>query len=654
MAGPFYFAWVDSTETTFNESHHVEHEQVLAFTLSHKEGDFPLLEITIINPKVGLLASGRKVWAWLSYDRNWQPPAPDQEESEEESWSEDMSEPTPDIVPLFFGRLVAIPEDLQAEQITLAFIARPQDYAAQKAELAATLRVRPYWDAIWFSPETRNDPDNVLESRPELWHIDRITHEVTTSNIITGEDGVIALGEDDVIYDSLRVTFGEAPLRRVEVIASVSWNQNAVLDGMDISHLLNHGAPHSILTFTGDGLVAKWPKSGTRIGGGWEVTHGEAVRVDGIGQAVWGYGLRNTAGASAGVSANPFGRSYIATEEFHDVIVPEWAEAQTIANVPFPARILGIPRWRIIPTLRVGFNVSRKRSEQLAFTLEADVQATVTEPGDEEVLQLSFSSSEIASPVDPPDESSESASEGELLLPIRDVRSPVYFSTPRGTQSVEYLLALARSKLLARARCVSVQCEISFTLGVALELSCRKSVVLTDYRLPGGQAAGKITEYSLSADGESGALTCSITFACTVGKGDAVTAVEGEPTYVEEGYVDVGYQFYAGAYVMPIPGEVAYGTIEGLPAQDDGVNFFNITPEHFVLNVEKTGTWEEQKIAMGERANEPNEVFQRLNAVPTRFALTMRPVEGGPFETLFNVPTSLLMVPKTIDLEAAS
>ena len=249
---------------------------------------------------------------------------------------------------------------------------------------------------------------------------------------------------------------------------------------------------------------------------------------------------------------------------------------------------------------------------------------------------------------------SESDGEPLLLLPIRDVRSSVYFSTARGTQSVEYLISLARSRLLARARCVEVEMEIGFNAGVDFELSCRKSVLFHDSRMPGGLAAGKIKSYTLSGDGSSGVQACSISIGCSVGHGGTVEAVEGEPTYCEAEYVDSGYQVYAGAFVMPIPGEVVYGSIEGLPANDDGIDFFRMTAERCVLSVEKSGSYTEQAAAMGASAEEPNEIYQRLNAVPTTFTLNMRPVTGGPFETVFAVPTSVLTVPKTIDLEASS
>ena len=69
--GPFYFAWVDYASgavPTFGPEHEVEDEEIVSFTVEQKEGDFATLNIDVRNPKIGLLAPGRPIWACLSYD----------------------------------------------------------------------------------------------------------------------------------------------------------------------------------------------------------------------------------------------------------------------------------------------------------------------------------------------------------------------------------------------------------------------------------------------------------------------------------------------------------------------------------------------------------------------------------------------------------
>lgn len=645
MAGPFIFRWVNEGALPFDALVHanVNDENVFSIEITHSEGDFPTLELTIINPRVGLLGPDRMLWGWLSYDI---------------AWREDELH-TPDIRPLFYGRLIGIPEDLQAEQVVLSFLARPLDYAEQKSALAYTMRDAPFWDPVWFSPDNRDDPDNVLESRTELWHIDRLTHEVTSSDLLVGEDGTEVIGEGEEFYDSLRIGFGSAPLRKVQVTASVSWGQSAkseVLGSIDLQTVIGN----SILSYTGASLIENWPKTGESLGGGgWAVADGHAERIDSVFIPTWMYEgifpepeLDNTSVEPPPVL--PQGRPSLPENSF-SVTVPYWSTAGSFsivgggsgATYSWPRRVLVMPLVRVHPTLKIGYDVTRSRSETLTFVLEANVQPILTEPGDEEVLSLTFNSSEIMSAIDPSGSDSIGA-----LMPIRDLRNPSYFATDRGQESLEYLLTLARARLLARARAVEIEFEIPFNLAVDLELSCRKSLHLSDYRIPGGQCAGKIMEYTLSVDGENGRLMCGIRIGCSVGEGGTVEAVEGEPTYVELGYVDSPYQHMLGAYNMPIAGEIAYGSINGLTPNDDGLNLFGMTAADVVLGYSVAGTQEEQEAAMGLAAREVNEVFARLDTVSTTITLTLRPLTGGPFNTDYAVPTSLLSVPKTIDLSA--
>ena len=100
--------------------------------------------------------AGRKVWGWLSWDNG------------------------SEIVPLFFGRLVAVPDDIHLEVVTLNFTARPADYETRKAAVADTMREPPFYDPVWIAEDKRDDPDVVLEARSELWNVDRVTHVLTS------------------------------------------------------------------------------------------------------------------------------------------------------------------------------------------------------------------------------------------------------------------------------------------------------------------------------------------------------------------------------------------------------------------------------------------------------------------------------------------
>jgi len=893
----FFFAWVDADETAFTVEHQRYDENVFSIEIAHEEGNFAGLNVVIKNPRVGLLAPGRKVWAWLS-------------------WQDDD-----DIVtPLFFGRLVGLPETMAKELVELTFIARPSDYDDRKRALAETLKVRPYWDPVWIAPDLRDEPDAVLEARPALWHIDRVTHQVTISDMNTGEDGVIDLA-DDFFYDGIDPKFRQVPGRRARVRAQVAWDQSAV-GTVDLTRKLltvakarSSGNGQNIDTYTGDGLARDWPEKGDAIGGDWSFGECAVYRGNGL-----------------------------------------WVPVEVQRTVLNDGRVAKFPSWSFRPLLNVAYHASRSRTETLTFTIEADVQAIVTEAGEEEEIILNFASNELNEPIDAavitgstddtdstdgtdgtdgfvvaealrfpgsPDLSSygvpkiryvyqssfrfnadgspdlvhlanvlipalkseglthfaidierddwkltgndvgtitgsgasatfvpnatfyqrlqwhidvintihaqwasvrvgyygeipirdslhitgspaddiertavwhsrhdacaplfavvnftmaslysitstmddditaadvaypwkpyavdavseshrmaptipcygviwierkalpnhtdtwpyevmyeklrilheEAGAEGAVLwsmasgspafdpdapwfqavaqfvsdigsgefsggtpsggglgtdgfviggtTPIGDARRTSYFKTDRGAQSLEYCISTARAKLLAKARCIEISLRTNWRNGLAL--SCRKNMRVQDPRLPGGEATGKIIAYSLTA--AHGRLECLVTIGCTVGQGNTVTASPGTPDYVEDGYVEDGYQTTTGRVIMPIAGEVTYDDFSDQPIDDDGVDLFNMTPERVVRTLEIIDGKAEQLAVLKAFHADFNEAVKALNEIFTEIRLDLVPLNTGPFETDFVVTVSDLMVPKTINLEAGS
>lgn len=238
--GPFFFAYVDNDTVAFDPTlHNVFDEDIFDFEIKHDEGQVPTLSVTIQNPRIGLLNPSRKLWAYLSY----------QTES--------------GIVPLFFGVLVGIPSDFFAELITLQFNARSTDYIERKQTTAETLRVAPYYDPVFIDLAHRDNPDAVLEGWSSLYHVDRVSLDVTASDILEGEDGTITFDETMGIYDSVKFTMGECPLYNVQIQADVKWTQRC------IGYI--NGPPANITSYTGGSFKSDWPKPGASLGGGWKV-----------------------------------------------------------------------------------------------------------------------------------------------------------------------------------------------------------------------------------------------------------------------------------------------------------------------------------------------------------------------------------------------
>lgn len=632
----FYFAWVDKEDNTFAETEHaVEDEEVFALTLQHAEGDFPSLDVDIVNPRIGLLTSSRKQWAWVSFRKA------------------DNS-----VVPLFFGRLVGVPQDLQDDIVRLSFVARPPDYEDQRSTLADTLKAYPYWDPVFFSEEEQADPDRVLEGRSALWHIDRVTHVVTVSDIITGEDGQLDFDGGDAFYDSVSVGYSESPARRVLLEASVQWDQRGS-GSIDITQRLLRAfaaeTPDELYAIDesvrpkegvinivgGESLIQNWPKFGQRIGGGWTVGASSAQVVGDtpltptlVGpieayQAVQLWGSTQLEGLKSAALRMLFDRSPGFVVEIEDETAP-WLEPFSGVFAHGDVNILWIPIWQVAGNMQLQWEASRGRTEVITIEVEADVQPLLTDADEEETIRLNVGPADVDAY-------------------IADVRNNRYFGTDRGRYSIEHLLARARAHLLARARAIDVTFEVPFEMG--LDLSCRKSASLVDPRLPGGVAAGKIKAYTLAANGDSGELSCALTIGCTVGRDGTVEAVEGTPTYVEEGYVESGYQEYDGAVIVPIAGDLGY-TLGNYAIDDDGVNLQTVNASGYItgLTVEG-GLVEQQEAATSEVHATATAAVDRINGYETKITLNMKPVTGGPFETNLSPTVTELKVPRTIDLE---
>jgi hypothetical protein len=585
----FFFAWVDETETTFGLEHQVVDEDIVSISLTHKEGAFASLDITVKNPRVGLLGPGRKQWAWLS-------------------WSDERN-PTAGVVPLLFGRLVGVPQQVQGNAVTLTILARPSNYDALKRTLAETMKVAPYWDPIFINADSRDDPDTVLEGYTRAWHIGRVDLEVTASDILNGEDGLIDFGEA-FIRESLGIDPGEPPLTSIKVSAEINWAQ-AATGTVDFTKqlvaaftLAGSGNGYAIQSLTGDGLMSDYPEKGDRIGGGWEFGDGSITRTDG----------------------------FVVPQDYHQVVM-------TNGTGQFPV-------WTMRPVYLADYDVSRNRQETVSFTLVADCQAILTEPDGQEIQEIKVSG-DADEPVDEP-----TTDFPDGALPIVDVRRRAYLTTERGRRSIDFLICLARRNILERSRAVSVGFSAPLTPDLAEALSCRMNARIIDPRLPGGEATGKIVGYVITVS--NGAPVVSLTICCTVGKGNTVTTVPGDPTYVEEGYVDDGYQAYSGRTVMPVPGEVTLSEDYLLiPPNDDGVDFLVMDPATLVEQITIINPLPVQRTVLNAFQADISAAINALNQVFTEVDEDFKVLKGGPFITDYPLEVSALAVPKTIDLESA-
>lgn len=363
MAG-IYFAWVDDDLVAFDPvAHAVMDEEVVSIECSHAEGEIPEMELVIKNPGVGLLNPNRKVWAWLS-------------------WFDGAA-----VVPLFLGLVTAVPSDMLGETLTVKLLAEPSDFDVQKALVADDLRVLPFYDPVFVPLERRDDPDEVLAGYSQAFHVDRVTHEVSTSDIVVGEDGTATFVPSEIPYTPVTMQLKQAPLEFVTVDAKVDWVQEHT-GYVDIGR-------RSFASYSGDGIISEWPKPGTSIQGGWTVESGVAVDAFGITStltASWSWSWQSTAerhtngdtiSASQSQSIPQLVGPYlerIITMQFQTGVVDPFATDSFGRPKPIniPASLatttMYVPLWQVNTSMVLRYDAFRNRSERAVFVLQADLQ----------------------------------------------------------------------------------------------------------------------------------------------------------------------------------------------------------------------------------------------------------------------------------------
>jgi hypothetical protein len=646
-----YFAWIDPGETVFGPEHLRWDEDIFSFTLKQDEGDPASLTAVVRRPRseagnaIGLLGPGRKIWAWFALDCG------------------------PDLI-RFRGRLVGVPTSIFEELVTLEFVARPIDLVAQKAALADTLRVLPYYDEVVIDPTRRTDPEVVLEGYSKIWHYDRETHVLTVSDEITGEDGLVefdgASEDGKVLYDGLGLTLTSGPLARVDIKAEFTWTQLAN-GNVDLTHyLVSHwgsGGPNYITSYTLE--AADWPKAGATIGAGWTVADATAANVYGD------YQTKSTTTGSTLTVTFPdtswFGPSSHTTT---------FSQTETTFNeppgsIPYPQPPVDNAQWKdaigeesvfgtstyiasfsrnfsqntpvlalnyTVPTLVAGYSANRQCSELVSFSLFADVQSVLTDPDDGEALSiLDIKSVNL----------SEAIGEGTgAYVPIGDPRRRSYIATERGNESVEHLIALARAHLMQRARVVEI--AVVPKLSRMPEITLRKNAFLVEPRV--GEALGKIIGYSLALDGSDGRIKCEVRIGCAIGRGGSAVAAGGLPTYCEIAYTGADYQQFTGRVVL-FDTSVGYQPPNADP-NDDGINFLSVLRPEDVIEtplVVEFGADEQWSNVAGLKTQE--QVTEQLKKVETRATFKLKSMTRQ-FSSDYELQVTDLKIPTGYDLEA--
>jgi hypothetical protein len=393
----FYFAWTPSG-TPWDVSLARMDETIFSLEIDHDEGQIPQAVIEIRNPRRGML--GGLVWAWISF-------------------SVDACGP----FPLFFGRLVGVPEKMLFNTLKVKLIARAPDYMYQKQQVARSLKTAPNYDALFFDVLKRDDPDAILEGWSALYHSDRVNLRVSASDILVGEDGTVLFADEDVFHDSVDLTTLQSPLVAVNVKAEVTWQQQ-YRGSFDVGKW-------AYPTLGGEAFVGDWPKSGTSLGGGYYAGiawAGErdpdpataallslAPQVTSISYQWTNTQRTHTTGDTMSVSLNytpPWGTAIVLREldEFA-IINPDAVDYLGNPDpINKPAKItidwfcyktydLNFLGKQALATLSLVYVADRKRTERLEMTVKADVQPFLIDPQVvEDTEQITLKSGDLSVP----------------------------------------------------------------------------------------------------------------------------------------------------------------------------------------------------------------------------------------------------------------
>lgn len=410
----------------------------------------------------------------------------------------------------------------------------------------------------------------------------------------------------------------------------------------------------------GASIQGGWPAKGSDIGGGYKAKESECFDINAAESMTlqsWSTNWQtsndepnpgDTVSASSSSNLPP---AYYTSHV--PLPLPPPLNLKTTSGVgkaSTDAQYLFVLGYKLRCTLHLSYEVGRGRTEIARFIVESNLQPVLTDPTSVDQQELKISSNDVDIAIND-------------VIPIGNVVRASFFETDRGQDALQYLMCRARAMLTAAGRCVEVSCKIPFAH--AIELSCRQNGIINDGRIPGGQALGKIRSYSFGCS-QDGEMSGTVTIACAIGYGQAVDPVAGTPTYVEEGYVDPGYQMYNGEIIV-LPGDNLGYEVPIFAGTDDGIKF-PLTKSQVVVKSIWHNTDQNQSPAIAskvisadgavrtfEQAQDEVQAAQDainagVAAYPVWYELELKNINGK-FTNDYEVTVTQLELPKQIDLE---
>lgn len=467
MSG-FFFAWVDGTESTFVAATHARYDEpVFDLVISQDEGEFASATVTVRLPSTGLLNPARKFYCWISATHNSV------------------------ITALFFGRLVGFPKKLAGQLVELEFIAQFPGWEAARDAVVAANQSLPFYDVAFLSAEQQRDPQSILEGQTKLFHYHRTTGAVTLSDILTGGT---AIALSPLPGEGVRVDITRNPARRVNVYATVEWEQQIRGRSFDVQRRIRDAFGGTVNSLTPEAIEQDWPSVGDSVGGdsGYMVTRARIRRI--------------------GTDALPSTMTPVSNQFFAKVDEDAQPIALAATGRYVERRIATVTRTWFEIKLYVDYFYRQRRRELIEFTVLNDVQALAFGTTDQIDISIDLQAEDVV---------------GLGLIPAN---SSSYFRTARGKLSFHHLLARAKAALANSARAIELTVSVDFWS--VLDISLDHQATVTAPTIPGGTATGKVIGYALRVD-SSGNLSAEVALGVSVGNGASYTASGVDTDYCD-------------------------------------------------------------------------------------------------------------------------
>lgn len=414
----FFFTWTDPQHQLKLDEVTKTDLDVLDFSITQREGEIALCQLTI--PLKSNLPQNQYAVLFVEIEGRR--------------------------TPLFRGRLMELPLQINDWQQRIELFAMPIDAQAQLDTIRGQIQQTSEWDELFVDEHLREDPVEVLESIPSLfcWH--PVTHQMVLSDLFKGRIER-KYDEKQILQNSLAIKIANLPKPYINVSLVAEWIQEAQGEINLFPLIEKEFEGGKINTLTAKGMLSSWPKTGQLLGRS--------------GYSVVGSSLVSFVSGTTGVLG------------LYPKITPEITFTEETAKTTYLKRA-----W-FTGSLKLGWHYRQRRREIAKFTLSQQNQ--LEHRTESKKLNLSLRLADISK--DLPSASSAS-----------------FFETERGKKAVVHAIKIARCHLALSARGVEAVFKVPFE--EALSLTLDESIQICHHAFPGGKATGKLIYYKLFASFE--------------------------------------------------------------------------------------------------------------------------------------------------------